>query len=110
MSGPDKPEPAPTFATTKVPDGFTFSAIRPVQLSIAADPKLLPAGASASLEIARPDGALLYRGPLTSKAPLQLKVPLATKDSRLTARLKGAGPVQSITLEIAGDSAAHTFQ
>ena len=102
--------PHGTLATTPIPAGFAFKAIRPVQVAVSAAATLLPAGAYGSVELARPDGALLYKGPITSQSPLNVSVPLASKDSKLTARLVLAGGTKSITLDVAGDTAAHSFQ
>ena len=90
----------------QVPEGFTFQTSRSVVLGISAPAAM----GSGTLEVARADGRLLYRGSLSS-APLKVRLGLPTGESALTATLVTADGKRHIkTFPVVSDTATLAFQ
>lgn len=92
-SEPAAPRPE-TLADVRVPADFTFATTRAVGLSVSASAARTGPGA-AGLTVARLDGKVLYRGPITADRPVELSLMVPTKDSELELTLStGDGAVK----------------
>ncbi len=93
----------------EIPADFTFATTRAAAVTVAADPAILN-GQAGSLEIRRPDGAVLYRGPLSADRALDISLSLPTKDNALELRLNANGQELIAQVPVADGQAAHTFR
>ncbi len=101
-----------TLANTKVPPGFTWQNSRSVAVNLTGKAALIPQGEPAMLELARPDGVVLYQGRLTAKQPsVDLNVAVPNKDQKLIATLvlKDGRKLRQ-ELPVAQNAAKHTFE
>jgi len=93
-----------------VPSDFTFANTRSVTVEIGASQAVLGDTGWAKLEIARPDGQVLYRGPLGANRPVQVHLAVATKDDTLpTTMITSDGGRHQVNVPVAGDTATYTF-
>lgn len=93
----------------EIPADFTFATSRPTALTVSADPAILTNGAAA-LEIRRPDGAVLYRGPLQAGQPLDLSLSVPTKDEHLELVLTAEGREMVAQVAVADGQGSHQFR
>ncbi len=100
-----KPE---SLRDIEIPADFTFQTSAPVALQVAAAPELVANGGGA-LEVARPDGKVLYRGPLTSQ-PLNLELVLPSKDEQVHLTLTANGRQYAADVAVSNQGASHRFQ
>ena len=102
--------PQPSIDKLSVPADFTFANTRSVAVKFDASSTLLGASGWAQLEVARPDGKLLYRGPLGTGHPVQVQLAVASKDGSLNATLVTEdGARHSAQVPVAGNSTSYTF-
>ena len=97
-----------TLREVDVPEDFTFATSRGVSLTVAANADNMGVDTGA-LEVQRADGRVLYRGPLSSSQPLNLKLALPTKDNTVKLKLSANGTEQIAEVALDGNAANHTF-
>lgn len=102
---PDQPQ---TLRDVEIPEDFTFATSRGVALTVAANEATIGAP-TAALEVARADGRVLYRGPLSVGSPLTLNLAVPTKDDSLKLKLSANGQEHNADVVINADGANHTF-
>lgn len=92
------------------PSGFTFEATRAVSVEVTAAPGSL-AQEIVGLEIARPDGKVLYRGPLSAARAVHAQLALPSYQQGLKLTL-GAGTEheQVVSVAVSDNSASHVFE
>lgn len=105
--GTNNPEQK-TLRDVEIPADFTFATSRAVALTVGASEASIGAP-TAALEVARADGAVLYRGPLSVSTPLTLNLAVPTKDSALKLKISANGQEHLAEVEIGADGAQHTF-
>ena len=110
--GPDEKGVAAAMplAEAKVPAGFTFAATQSVDVTVQADDKLLKPGQVAGVEVARPDGKVLYRGPVFAEQPARIALAVPLKDKALSMTLRFAQTEKRADVDIVGRAASHTFE
>lgn len=92
-----------------IPAGFTFETTREVVVNISATEEKLGASHGA-LEIALPDGKVLYRGPLAASTPLAVNLAVPTKDGDLLLKVGSQGKWLGGTAAIASGTASFDFR
>ncbi len=97
-----------TLRDVEIPADFTFATSRAVALTVGATEESIGAP-TAALEVARADGAILYRGPLSVATPLTLNLAVPTKDSALKLKISANGQEHLAEVAIGADGAQHTF-
>jgi len=105
---PNNPEQPTSLRDVEIPEDFTFATSRGVALTVEANQDTLGA-ASGALEIARTDGRVLYRGPLSAGTPLTLNLAVPTKDDALKLKLSANGQEHNAEVAINADGVNHTF-
>jgi hypothetical protein len=102
--------PHTSLKDAKIPAGFTFATSREVSVKLSGGAAALPASGVGSLEIARPDGKVLYRGRLDARTPVRVKLPVPNNHGQLVATLEGPGGARSaVKLDILDGAVAHAF-
>ena len=92
----------------EIPEDFTFATSRGVALTVAASQETIGAE-TAALEVARADGRVLYRGPLSVSQPLTLNLAVPTKDSSVMVKLNANGQEHTAEVALGTDGASHSF-
>lgn len=93
----------------EIPPDFTFATSRPVALTISAEASVL-GGQAGALEIARPDGRVLYRGPLTAENTLALNLVVPTKDEEVQLKLQANQQEHVATVRVVDGAATQVFR
>ena len=102
--------PQPSIDKLSVPKDFTFANTRSVAVQIDAGKAMLGASGWASLELARPDGKLVYKGAIGAGHPLSLKLAVAHKDAALRATLiTDDGAHHDASIPVSGETSTFTF-
>lgn len=92
-----------------IPPGFTFETSREVVVTVSATEEKI-GGSHGALEIALPDGKVLYRGPLAVAQPLSVNLAVPTKDTDLLLKVGSSGRWLAGTAAIAGGVANFDFR
>lgn len=92
-----------------IPPGFTFETTREVVVNVSATEDKL-GGTHGALEIALPDGKVLYRGPLAASTPLAVNLAVPTKDADLLLKVGSSGKWLGGTAAIASGTASFDFR
>jgi hypothetical protein len=92
-----------------IPPGFTFETTREVVVTVSATEEKIGATHGA-LEIALPDGKVLYRGPLAVAQPLSINLAVPTKDTDLLLKVGSSGHWLAGTAAIASGAATFDFR
>lgn len=100
--------PAPGLRDVEIPAGFDFAASRAVSLTVRA-PAEVTGSQSAALEVTRPDGKILFRGPVHGDRLLSIDVHVPTKDEALTVKLMARGRESVASVMIIHDEATASF-
>lgn len=83
-------EPGPETTVT-APADFEFDTKKTVVVDLELAPELQVAATSASIEIKRADGKVIYEGPMPLQGALQLKLSVPKKDTNLLVSATAAG-------------------
>jgi hypothetical protein len=102
---PDQPQ---TLRDIEIPQDFTFATSRAVSVTVSAAQATIGADTGA-LEVARADGRVLYRGPLSVSQPLTLNLAIPTKDDVVKLRLSANGQEHTAEVALGADGATHAF-
>lgn len=105
---PDTQQTIPTLRDVEIASDFTFATTRSVALTVRAD-KGSTGSESAALEVARPDGKILFRGPIHGDRPLTLDLNVPTKDAELRVKLSANGKADTKNISIISDMAMAAF-
>ena len=89
-----------------VPAGFDFATTRQVALTVTTTGFT---DRHARLEVARPDGGVLYAGPVATAAAAAFTLPLPTKDGALTVQLQADGVTLTQTVALTGGAVRAAF-
>lgn len=92
-----------------IPPGFTFETTREVVVNVSATEEKL-GGTHGALEIALPDGKVLYRGPLAAATPLAVNLAVPSKDADLLLKVGSSGKWLGGTAAIAAGAATFDFR
>lgn len=102
--------PQPGIDKLSVAPDFTFANTRTVALDLKASAEVLGKSGWASVQIARPDGKLLYQGPIGVGHPLTARIALASKDAAVNATLiTEDGARHDARIAVSNNSAQHNF-
>jgi hypothetical protein len=104
-----QPPPRP-LGSAPIPSDFTFATTRGVELRIGVAPSLVQESGMAGVEVSRPDGKILFRGPVRADSTTRLKLAVPTKDDELQVKLWAGLAEKSARVSIASGAAAYTFQ
>ena len=101
---------SPGIDKLSVAPDFTFANTRTVALDLKASAEVLGKSGWASVQIARPDGKLLYQGPIGVGHPLTARIALASKDAAVNATLiTEDGARHDARIAVSNNSAQHNF-
>lgn len=104
----NNPEQPKTLRDIEIPEDFTFATSRAVSVTVSANSANIGAETGA-LEVARADGRVLYRGPLSVSQPLTLNLAIPTKDDVVKLRLSANGQEHTAEVALGADGATHAF-
>jgi hypothetical protein len=108
----DAPAPSaqePLRALEIAPD-FTFATTRSVSLRVEATAASLGGARTGALEIARPDGKVLYRGPILANRGVELPLVMPAAARSVHVRIKGDGASAESEVDLASGSVEHRFE
>src|SRR5687767_7796915 len=81
------PQNPTSLREVQVPADFTFATSKAVALTVAAEEAAIGAE-QGSIEVARTDGKVLYRGPIKAGEPLAVNLAIPSKDERVDITLR----------------------
>ena len=99
-----------TLSQAKVPADFTFAATQSIDVTVQAGDQLLKPGQVAGVEVTRPDGKVLYRGPVFADRPARIALAIPLKDKALSMTLRFAQIEKQAMVDIVNRAASHTFE
>jgi len=103
--------PGATFKGIKVPPGTTLATSRPVDVNLAAASSLFATGKAGQISLARLNGTVLFKGPMTAARTVKLRISVPYSDNEVLASLTGKdGKKTSVKVPITTGLAAWTFQ
>ena len=102
------PEQPQSLRDVQIPQDFTFATSRAVSVTVSANAETLGAETGA-LEVARADGRVLYRGPLSVSQPLSLNLSVPTKDDVVKLRLSANGQEHTADVSLGANGGTYTF-
>ena len=103
------PEGPQSLREVQVPADFTFATSKPVALTVAAESGAI-GGEQGALEVARADGKVLYRGPITAGERLALNLAIPSKDERVEITLRANDKETKASVAVINGSANQLFR
>ena len=94
---------------TLVPDGVILNNSKPATLTLSASRDFVQTD-YAAIEVARTDGTLVFRGPLQADHPLDITLPIPTKDDEVVVKLMMPGRELIERVSIVGGAGAKDFK
>lgn len=94
------PPPPPSLRDVKLSSDFTLSTTRSVRVGITADDALFGDKPDATIVLARPNGATLFRGALKKGAGLDVTLPLAVDIQSVDVRVGAAENVRRYNVSV----------
>jgi hypothetical protein len=102
--------PGAQFKGIKVPPGTTLATSRPVNVNLTASAALFPAGKHGQISLARLNGTVLFKGPMSATRNVKLRVSVPYADNEVLASITGAdGKQTSVKVPITANQAAWSF-
>jgi hypothetical protein len=94
------PPPPPSLREVKLAKDFTLSTTRSVRVGITADDALFGARPDATVVLARPNGATLFRGAMKKGKGLEVTLPLAVDIQSVDVRVGGGDGVRRYNVSV----------
>lgn len=106
-TGPDAPT---DLREATIDPAFTFATTQRVSVRVAVEAAALGGATMGALEILRPDGKVLYRGPVSPEAAVEVPLGLPTALDQLEVVLIAKRERVSASVAIVDHSLEHTFR